>query len=860
MKHLLIILCSLLLGSTFSFAQIQMPTNTNSSGSLLQQIQDEDISYLRPKEYTIGGVKVTGTEYLENDILITISRLNVGNRIEVPGEAITSAIRNLWLQGLFDDVAINVDRIEGNQIFLEIAVVERPRLTRIDINGLSKTQTEDIKERVDGSANKIINENLLTTTEGTIKRYLAEKGYLYPTIKMTQVKDSTEANNQILVVDVDRNKKVKVNQINFEGNEVFSDQKLRKFMKKVKQRTWWRFWGPGKFTYEKYDEAKESLISKIHAEGYRDANIVSDTVRKVSDKHIELDLEIYEGKQYYFGNINWSGNAKYSDTVLNQILGIRKGDIFSEEKLMLKLYGPSRSEADVSTLYMNDGYLTFNVDPVQTKVYGDTIDLELRMYEGPQYTVSKVTVHGNDVTNDRVILREIANKPGQKFSKDLVMRTVQEIAQLGNFDETKTNPVPVPNPLEGTVDMEYHVVEKPSDQIELSGGFGGNRIIGTLGLTFNNFSTRKLFDKDAWKPLPRGDGQKLSLRGQTNGKQYQSYSFSFSEPWLGGKKPIYFGLSAFTSSSSYGYNPWTGRQTVPDEDMQRIQMDGVSVSLGKRLKWPDNFFRINYALNFQRYKLQNWRNYLFETGTSYNINLTQEISRNSLDALIYPTSGTNLRFSVQVTPPYSLFNKTNYATAPDSERYRWTEYHKWKFDSQWFQRISGKLVLKAQAQFGFLGTYSSVTGQPAFERFKLGGDGMQGFDFIQGSEIIAMRGYANGYVIPEGVDVNTAINSGSPIYAKYQLELRHPIMLNDQATVFGLVFAEAGNTWNNFKDFNPFNVRRTIGVGARVYLPIFGMLGIDYGHAFDPVPLPASIRDNWRQTFTFSIQQNIGGF
>src|SRR5690606_3904137 len=354
------------------------------------------------------------------DILITISRLNVGNRIEVPGEAVTTAIKNLWLQGLFEDIAINIDRIEGDQIFFEIVVVERPRLTRIEINGLSKSQTTDIQERVDGSANKIINENLLTTTEGTIKRYLAEKGFLYPDIEMTQVKDSTEANNQILVVNVDRNKKVKVNKINFEGNEVFSDAKLRKFMKKVKQRTWWRFWGPGKFNYEKYDEAKKSLVDKIHAEGYRDADLISDTVRQVSNKHVEIDIEIIEGKQYYFGNISWSGNAKYSDTVLNQILGIRKGDIFSEEKLMLKLYGPSRSEADVSTLYMNDGYLTFNVDPVQTKVYGDTIDLELRMYEGPQYTVSKVTVKGNDVTNDRVILREIANKPGQKFSKDLV--------------------------------------------------------------------------------------------------------------------------------------------------------------------------------------------------------------------------------------------------------------------------------------------------------------------------------------------------------------------------------------------------------------------------------------------------------
>jgi len=856
MKQLLFIFCLVLLGSSVSLGQINLRNTTNNP----PQFQDDEFSYLRPQEYIIGGVRVTGTEYLDNEVLITISKLNVGSRIEVPGESVSNAIKNLWLQGLFDDVAIKVEAVKGDSIFFDIVVVERPRLTRIDINGLSKSQTKDIKERVSDNSGKILNESLLSTTKGTIERYLAEKGYLYPEIKMSQQKDSSEVNNQILVVDVDRNKKVKVNHINFEGNEVFSDKKLRKFMKKIKERTWWRFWGPGKFNNEKYAEAKTNLVSKIHEEGYRDAQILSDTVRKVDRKHVEVDIEIYEGPKYYFGNMSWSGNAKYSDSVLNTVLGIKKGDVFSEEKLSLKLHGGGRSGADVSTIYLNDGYLTFNVDPVQTRIYGDTIDVEMRMYEGPQYTVSKVTVKGNDVTNDRVILREIANKPGQKFSKDLVMRTVQEISQLGNFDETKTNPVPIPNQLEGTVDMEYNVVEKPSDQIELSGGFGGNRIIGTLGLTFNNFSTRKLFDKGAWKPLPRGDGQKLSLRGQTNGKQYQSYSFSFSEPWLGGKKPIYFGVSAFTSSSSYGWNPWTGKQSVPDEEMQRIQMNGLTVSLGKRLKWPDNYFRINYSANIQQYKLQNWTGYLFETGTSYNFNITQEISRNSLDALIYPTSGSNLRFTIQATPPYSILNNTNYKTASNEERYRWTEYHKWKFDSQWFQRISGKLVLKAQAQFGFLGTYSSATGQPAFERFKLGGDGMQGFDFIQGSEIIAMRGYANGFVIPEGADINTARNSGSPIYAKYQLELRHPLMMSDQATVFGLVFAEAGNTWNSFQDFNPFKVKRALGVGARVYLPIFGMLGIDYGYGFDPIPLPANMRDQWRQNFTFSIQQNIGGF
>lgn len=425
-----------------------------------------------------------------------------------------------------------------------------------------------------------------------------------------------------------------------------------------------------------------------------------------------------------------------------------------------------------------------------------------------------------------------------------------------------------PNPTnlnyeDGTTDLEYRVTEKPSDQVELSGGYGAGQVIGTLGLTFNNFSTSNMFKKDAWKPLPRGDGQKLSVRGQTSGKRYQSYSFSFSEPWLGGKKPIYFGLSAYTSSSSYGgFNYYTGQQMVADRDLNRIWMTGVTATLGKRLQWPDNYFQINTSLSFQRYKLQNYGNYfLFSDGTAYNMNITQEISRNSVDAPIYPTSGSHFRFSVQLTPPYSSWNNINYQTAADNVKYKWTEYHKWKFDSQWYTKVAGKLVLKAQAQFGYLGSYTNKTPTSTFERFKLGGDGMQGFDFLQGSEIIAMRGYANGTLIPESTGngyERIAINSGSPIYAKYQMELRHPVMLNEQATVFVLAFAEAGNTWNKFSEVNPLKMRRSAGVGARIFLPIFGMLGIDYGHAFDPIPGLRS--SEWKQNFTFSILQNMGGF
>lgn len=826
----------------------------------------DEINYLEPKDYIIAGVTITGAQYLVEDVLLTISKLSVGNYIEVPSEATANVIKNLMEQNLFEDVQLWATRIDGENIYLEIKVQERPRLTRIDIEGLSKSQTEEVKKRLNEGSGRIVNENLIQSTKATIKRYLREKSFLYPDIKIVTEKDTAQPNNEILKVDVARNKKIRVRKVNFDGNEVFTDAQLTKYLKGIKPRKWYRIFGPGKFKDDKYKEAKEKLVAKLQDKGYRDAQILSDSIYRYDDNEIAIDFKMYEGPQYYVGNIDWVGNTRYKDSILNILLGIELGDVYSEEKLHTKLMGPTRNSDDISALYQNDGYLTFTINPIIKRIYNDTIDLEIQVSEGKQYTINNVIVKGNDVTNDRVVLRSIYTKPGQKYSRELIMRSIREISQLGMFDEQKITPdIPSSsmNHEDGTTDIVFNVVEKPSDQVELSGGYGAGQIIGTLGLSFNNFSTSNLFDKSAWKPLPRGDGQKLSVRGQTSGKRYQSYSFSFSEPWLGGKKPIYFGLSAYTSNSSYGgFNYYTGEQMVRDSELNRIWMTGVTASLGKRLRWPDNYFQISSALSFQRYKLQNYGNYfLFSDGTAYNINFTQEISRNSVDAPIYPTSGSHIKLTVQLTPPYSSWNNINYQTAEDNVRYKWTEYHKWKFDSQWYTKIAGKLVLKTQAQFGYLGSYTDRTPTSTFERFKLGGDGMQGFDFLQGSEIIAMRGYANGTIIPESTGngyQQIAINSGSPIYSKYQIELRHPVMLNEQATVFVLAFAEAGNTWNKFSEVNPFKVRRAAGVGARIFLPIFGMLGIDYGHAFDPIPgMPAS---NWKQSFTFSILQNMGGF
>ncbi len=826
----------------------------------------DEVNYLQPKDYIIAGVTITGAQYLVEDVLLTISKLTIGNYIEVPSEATANVIKNLMEQNLFEDVQLWASRIDGENIYLEIKVQERPRLTRIDIQGLSKSQTEEVKKRLNEGAGRIVNENLIQSTKATIKRFLREKSFLYPDIKISTEKDTTQPNNEIVEVVVIKNKKIKVRKVNFEGNEVFTDAQLTKYLKGIKPRKWYRIFGPGKFKDDKYKEAKEKMVAKLQDKGYRDAQILSDSLYRYDDNEVAIDFKIYEGPKYYVGNIDWVGNTRYKDSILNILLGIEMGDVYSEEKLHTKLMGPTRNSDDISALYQNDGYLTFTINPIIKKIYNDTIDLEIQVSEGKQYTINNVIVKGNDVTNDRVVLRSIYTKPGQKYSRELIMRSIREISQLGMFDEQKITP-DIPSSSmdheEGTTDIVFNVVEKPSDQVELSGGYGAGQIIGTLGLSFNNFSTSNLFNKDAWKPLPRGDGQKLSVRGQTSGKRYQSYSFSFSEPWLGGKKPIYFGLSAYTSNSSYGgFNYYTGEQMVKDSELNRIWMTGVTASLGKRLRWPDNYFQISSSLSFQRYKLQNYGNYfLFSDGTAYNINFTQEISRNSVDAPIYPTSGSHIRLTVQLTPPYSSWSNINYQTAEDNVRYKWTEYHKWKFDSQWYTKIAGKLVLKTQAQFGYLGSYTDRTPTSTFERFKLGGDGMQGFDFLQGSEIIAMRGYANGTIIPESTGngyQQIAINSGSPIYSKYQVELRHPVMLNEQATVFVLAFAEAGNTWNKFSEVNPFKVRRAAGVGARIFLPIFGMLGIDYGHAFDPIPGMSS--SNWKQSFTFSILQNMGGF
>jgi outer membrane protein insertion porin family len=835
--------------STAALAQLR-PAGTPRSTQ--PAIPSDSLSYLNPKDYIIGDITVSGTKYLDKDVLIQIAKISKGDRINLPGEASANVLKNMWSQGLFDDVQLNITKINMDTVYLELAVIERPRLSRLRLNGIRKGEIEDVQKKLNDKTGKIVNENLLSTTTAIIKKHFNEKGYLNATVNIKQQKDPADSNSVILNVAIDKKKKVKINQVIFEGNKAFSNAKLKKFLKKTRERKFYNIFGSKKFKQNDYEEDKLALIESMQGKGYRDAEILSDSVWRHDEESVNVKIKVYEGRKYYFGNITWAGNARYPATSLEKILRIKKGDVFSEEELSKRLNGGGPDGQDINSLYLDDGYLTFNSEAVQTRIYNDTIDLNIRIYEGAQYTINRVMVKGNDVTNDKVVLRELATKPGQKFSKALIVRSTRQITQLGNFDEQKIEPKPTNiNPQDGTVDIIYNVVEKPSDQIELSGGFGGGQLVGTLGLTFNNFSVRNLFNGKAYKPLPKGDGQKLSLRGQANGKNYQNFSFTFSEPWLGGKKPIYFSLSAYTQLSSTGQF-----YAKSDPRYNFLRINGLGVTLGKRLNWPDNYFQLNYSLNFDHYTLDNFSGYLFSNGTSYNIKLTQEFSRNSVDAPIFPTSGSNIKFTLQVTPPYSLFNNTNYRIATPEDRYKFVEYHKWKFDAQWFTRLAGKLVLMSQTRFGFLGSYNKLVGQSPFERFKLGGDGMATYQFLQGSEIIGLRGYQNFSMVPVGSGYNADNNPGSPIYNKFTMELRYPVIASQSATIFLLTFAEGGNTWNNFRDYNPFNIRRSVGVGARIFLPIFGLLGLDYGYGFDNIPgIPGANKGQ----FHFSIAQSMSG-
>lgn len=807
------------------------------------------VDYSKVNEWTLGGVYVHGCQLVDSAVVRLISGLPIGDKIAVPGEKTSAAIDNLWKENMFEDVRIEVAKIEGEFIWLDIIVIEKPKILLIGYfepkgNGkknLKKSEVEDIEEKIGKPNGLMLTEYRKRALIETVNEHYRADGYLNCSTRVVEVPVPDRPGYVNVDVLVSKGKKVKIDDLAISGNKVFSTGKIRRTFKDTKEKRFYVFWKSSKYLEENLEKDEAKLLAKYHKKGYRDAKILRDTVYKTpgNPNRVNVEVEISEGHVYYFGNITWIGNTKYSSEDLNKRLGIKKGDVYNQEQLESRLYMTEQG-SDISSLYMDDGYLFFQINPVEVNVHGDTINYEMRIYEGRQATIRNVTVVGNTKTNDKVIMREIRTRPGQLFRRSDVIRSQRQLASLGYFDPEKIEINPKPNPYDGTVDIEYRVVERPSDQVELSGGWGANRIVGTLGVSFNNFSTKNFWKASSWRPLPSGDGQKLSVRAQSNGLYFQSYNASFTEPWLGGKKPNSLSVTFYHSVQSNGLRP-------SDDNRQDVKITGLSVGFGKVLKRPDDYFQIYAELNYQYYQLNKFASvFAFSDGYSNNISARLTLSRNSTDQQIYPRSGSSLKLIGQFTPPYSVFNGKDYSTLSVQEKYKYVEYYKWKFTSSWFTRLAGNLVLNTRIGFGYLGMYNSEVGLSPFERFYLGGSGLTGYA-LDGREIIADRGYDDQSL--------TASRTGSPIIAKYTWELRYPVSLNPSATVYGLAFVEGGNTWNTFKAFNPFDVYRSAGVGVRVFLPMFGLLGLDWGYRFDDVPTAPFMQ---KSQVHFTIGMNLG--
>ncbi len=826
-----------------------------------------------PKKYTIGGITIEGAENTDKNVVSLLSGLAQGDEVTVPGDKISEAIKALWKQNIFEDIQIIQDKIIGNDIFLIIKVVERPRLSKFAFKGdVKKSDADELRNKIRLLQGRVVTDYMVGTIKNTVKDHYLDKGYYFNKVDITQIRDtSKKIPFTILTITVTKGKKVRIQDVFINGNVVFKDWQLRRKLEDSKRRRWYNPFNSGKYLEDNLKKDLPAIAAKYNSKGYRDARVVKDTVYFVSDNRVAIDVTIDEGHKYYFGKFTWFGNSKYRSGQLDTILNIPAGSVYDQSKLEQKLF-MNPNGYDISSLYMDDGYLFFQVNPQESNIHNDTIDFDILMYEGKQATINKVTVKGNDKTNDHVIYREIFTKPGQLFRRSDIIRTVRQLAQLGYFDPEKTVPLPMPNAADGTVDIEYTVEEKPSDQIELSGGWGGRNslnnqsgqggigIIGTLGVTFNNFSARNMFKGSAWRPLPSGDGQRLSIRAQTNGIYYQSYNFSFTEPYLGGKKPNALTVSAFHSLFSNGQKKRIDSEIgkIANPKLQSMSIIGGSVGLGRRLKWPDNYFNMFTNLNYNYYDLKNYNAFIFSNGYANDLNFSLNISRNSVDEPIYPKTGSNFTFLGQFTPPYSLVNNKDYTSLPASERYKFIEYQKYKITAEWFTQLTNKkaaegktshnLVLRTKVGYGFLARYNKTVGYSPFERFYLGGSGISGFQNFVAREIIALRGYP---------DNSLSSSVGDPICARYTMELRYPISLNPQATIFVLGFAEAGNSWTDYKKFNPFQVKRSAGFGLRVFLPMFGLLGIDYGWGFDNVPGQPGI-GNGKGQFHFTIGGALG--
>lgn len=822
-----------------------------------QKRNDIVVDYNNPKKYIVGGVSVEGNHYFGADQIIQLTGLQKGFEVTVPGEDISSIVNRLWLQRFFEDVSVVVDSIvpSADTAFFKICIAERPRVSRWTFSGVKSGEQKELMERLNLRRGGEFSDYVAKTASDIIIRYYKEKGFLLTKVDV-QTKRDTMVKSAIRVnFAVDRGQKVKIKKITFEGNDNVKDSKLARSMKKTKDMRILNFFNSKKFNEKEYDNDKRSLISAFNEAGYRDARIIKDTMYYIEPNRLQIDFQIDEGKKYYFRNITWTGNSVYSTDALNGILMINKGDVYDVVTMEKRLFGGGKqNEYDVSKLYRDNGYLFFSLVPVELNIEGDSVDVEMRIVEGKPATLNNIIINGNDLTNERVVRRQIFTRPGYLFSQTDFERSIREIASMGQFDpEAISDPAKgwsmIPNQADNTVDLIYNVTEKPSSQLELSGGWGGNTFVATVGVSFNNFSTRRMFDKSAWRPVPLGDAQNLAIRFQTNGTYYTSLSASFMEPWLFGKKPTSLNVSLYYTRQTNSYIAFN----ILNND-EFMEVYGVAAGIGNRLKWPDNYFVLYNQLSWQTYRLQNWNyNFLFSDGISHNLSYTLSLSRTSTDQQIYPRQGSEFSFSLQLTPPYSLLRKKNkgildsdgnptrvgnwrdidYNLQSSQDRYKWIEYHKWSFKGAVYTKLIGDLVLMARAQFGYLGYYNRNWGYSPFEGFLLGGDGMSGYN-TYGSEVISLRGYENYSLTPQQYApyANGYAYAGN-VYDKFTVELRYPVVLQPQSTIFALLFLEGGNAWADIQDFNPFQIRRSAGVGVRVFLPMIGLLGVDWGYGFD---------------------------
>ncbi len=814
------------------------------------QTQETTTNQYKPLSvYTLGDIEVTGgTPYTKQQIL-RFTGMQIGEEIEVPGAKINNGIKKLWRTGLFSDVSFYAQRVEGQRIYLRVNLVGLPRIVKTTVNGTKKSKKEDIIKDNNLKPGTKITKNLLNQTSINIKNGYVEKGFPDATVNFKQKVDSVDKYAANLTVNVNRGDRVKVNKILIDGNENISDSKIRrKGFKNTKKRSI-NFFRSSKLIPGKYQEDLKNVVDLYKSYGYRDAKVVSDTVFRDSDNNYIVKIKVNEGNQYYLGDVTFVGNSVYPTELLERVFSYKKGDPYDAVGINSKITG-SEKDDDISTLYLDKGYLFSQVMPIEKSVKNDTIDLEIRIQEGSQATWDKVTFSGNNQTHDHVIARELRTRPGELFSKSAIKRTFYQLGSLGYFDPQQIGQDIQPNPDNNTVDIEWKLAPKSSSQIELQGGYGGGRFIGTLGLTFQNFSIGNLFKGKAWKPVPLGDGQALSLRAQA-GSNYSNFSLSFTEPWIGGSKPTALSTSIYNSN-------YTGLYSNSDS---RLNIIGASVGLNKLLSWPDDYFRLSQSLGYQRYKFRNYPLQVstigFENGNSNDLAYTIGLSRLSGGPdPIFPTEGSDFNVSLKLTPPWSLFNKKDYKKLRDEENYeeiyKWLEYYKIKFNANWYKELIGKLVLRAGADFGFLGAYNNDVGISPFERFYVGGTGLQANRF-DGREIIPLRGYDDSSNFG-GSSTDITPLGGGTIYNKFLLELRYPITMGQQAKIYGLGFLAAANTWSNHDDFKPFELKRSAGFGIRIFMPAFGLLGFDFGYGFDNYIIGQDNKGGWQTHFIFGQQ------